>query len=38
MKCFIADFLKFFPKNVKIWPLGARLGTRNQIQVFQGFS
>ena len=38
MECFTADFLRFFPENVKIWLLGGRLGTRHQIQAFQGFS
>ena len=31
MECFTADFLRVFNKNVKIWPLGVRLGTRHQI-------
>ena len=33
-----ADFLQVFSQNVKIWPLGVRLGTRHQIQAFQDFS
>ena len=31
-------FFDFLPKNVKIWLSVGRLGTRHQIQVFQGFS
>ena len=38
MECFGADFSRVFNENVKIWLLGVRLGTRNQIQAFQGFS
>ena len=38
MEWFAADFLQFFSKNVKIWLLVGRLGTRHQIQAFQGFS
>ena len=38
VECFTADFLQFFTKNVKIWVLIGRLGTRYQIQAFQGFS
>ena len=38
MECFTADFLQDFNENVKIWLLGSRLGTRHQIQAFQGFS
>ena len=38
MEWFTADFLQFFTKNVKIWLLVGRLGTRHQIQAFQGFS
>ena len=34
MECFTADFLRVFNKNVKIWLLGVRLGTRHQIQAF----
>ena len=34
MECFTADFLQFFTKNVKIWPLGGRSGARHQIQAF----
>ena len=37
MEWFTADFLQFFTKNVKIWLLVGRLGTRHQIQAFQGF-
>ena len=38
MECFTADFLRVFNKNVKIWLLGVRLGTRHQIQAFQELS
>ena len=38
MECFTADFLQFLSKNVKILLFGGRLGTRHQIQAFQGFS
>ena len=38
MECFTADFCEFLPKNVKIWLLVGRLGTRYQIRAFQGFS
>ena len=38
MECFTADFLRVFNKNVKIWLLGVRLGTRHQIQAFQKLS
>ena len=38
MEWFTADFLQFFTKNVKIWLLVGRLGTRHQIQAFQEFS
>ena len=38
MEWFKADFLQFFTKNVKIWLFVGRLGTRHQIQAFQGFS
>ena len=30
--------MRVLKENVKIWLLGVRLGTRHQIQVFQGFS
>ena len=32
------NIFEFLPINVKIWLLGEWLGTRHQIQVFQGFS
>ena len=38
MECFTSDFLRFFTKKCQIWLLGGRLGTRHQIQAFQGFS
>ena len=38
MEYFIADVLRVFNKNVKIWLLGVLLDTRHQIQAFQGFS
>ena len=38
MECFTADFLRFLPKNVTIWLLVGRLGTRHQIEAFQRFS
>ena len=38
MECLTADFLQFLPKKVKVWVLSERLGTRSQIQAFQGFS
>ena len=37
MECFAAAFFQFLPKNVKIWLLRGRLGTRHQTQAFQGF-
>ena len=36
MECFTTDFCDFLPK--KNWLLGGPLGTRHQIQAFQGFS
>ena len=38
MECFTADFLRVFNENVKVWLLGVRLDTGQQIQAFQGFS
>ena len=38
MDCFTADFLRLFTESVKIWLFGGRLGTRHQIQAFQGLS
>ena len=38
MECFAVDCLQFFQKNVKTWFLDGQLGTRHQIQAFQGFS
>ena len=38
VECFTADILQFLPKNVTIWLLVGRLGTRHQIQAFQQFS
>ena len=38
MECFRLFFCNFLSKNIKIWLLGGRLGTRHQIQAFQGFS
>ena len=37
-KCFAADFLRLSSINVKIRLSGGWLGTRYQIQTFQGFS
>ena len=38
VECFTADLLQFFSTNVNIYLLGCRLGTRDQILAFQGFS
>ena len=38
MKCFTADFSRYFSKNVTICLLDGRLGTHHQIQAFQWFS
>ena len=38
IESFTADFCNFLAKNLKIWLLDGKLGTRHQIQAFQGFS
>ena len=38
MECLTVDFLQFLQKNVKVWPLGGRLDTWQQTQVFEVFS
>ena len=38
MECFTAVFFRIFNGNVKIWLMGVQLGTRHQIEAFQGFS
>ena len=38
MGCFTADFWRFSSTYVKILLLGCQLGTRQLIEVFQGFS
>ena len=38
LEWFAANFLQFFTKNVKIWLLVVRLGTRHQMEAYQGFS
>ena len=38
MECFTAEFLQFLLKNVKIWLLGGRQGTRHQTKAFEEFS
>ena len=38
MECFTADFLRFFTEKRQNLALVGQLGTRHQIQAFQGFS
>ena len=38
MGCFTPDISRIFTKNRQTLAFGGRLGTRHQIQAFQGFS